>query len=305
MSRYLLQRLVQSVGALVALSLLMFVLLRLTGDPASAILGPDATRSDIANFQHAWGLDRPLWEQYVTYMAHAATGDFGLSFRSYQPALSLVLDRLPNTAKLVAGAMLVALVVSIPLGMAAGIFRNGPIDALATGIAVLGQAIPGFYLGIVLILVVGVQLRWLPTGGGSGIESLVLPVVALGLHLAGVLARLLRSSLIECLGTDYVRTARGKGLTETSVMARHVMKNAALPVLTVLGLQIGSLFGGAIVTENVFAYPGMGLLLSQAISHRDFAVLQAAVLMIGAVVIIVNLATDVAYSYLDPRIRYT
>ena len=304
MTTYIVRRLAYSAVALAVIASLMFVLLRLTGDPATATLGLDATPANIASFRREWGLDRPIWEQYGAFIAHIARGDFGVSFRSLQPALGLVLERLPNTVVLAFAAMLVTLLISIPLGTIAALRKDRPIDTAAMAFAVVGQSMPGFFLGIVLILIFGVQLRWLPVTGGQGLASLIMPAVALGVSGAGLVSRLLRSSLAEALRGDYVRTARSKGLDERVVLVRHALKNALLPVITVVGLQMGHLFGGAVIAEVVFSYPGIGLLLNTSIYNADFAVVQAAVTMIGAVVIGLNLLTDLAYAFVNPRIRY-
>lgn len=304
MTQYLLRRITYSVIALVVISSLMFVLLRLTGDPATATLGAEASPAAVEGFRREWGLDRPIWEQYAVFVSHVVRGDFGVSFRSLQPALTLVVERLPNTVQLAFAAMAVTLIIAVPLGIVAALKKDRPADAAAMSFAVVGQSIPGFFLGIVLILVFAVQLRWLPVAGGQGFASLVLPAVALGVSGAGLVSRLLRSSLAEAMRGDYVRTARSKGLSERVVLTRHALKNALLPVVTVLGLQMGHLFGGAVIAEVVFSYPGIGLLLNQAIFNADFAVVQAAVTMIGAVVIVLNLLTDLLYAFLNPRIRY-
>lgn len=304
MTQYLLRRITYSLIALVMIASLMFVLLRLTGDPATATLGAEASPAAVESFRHEWGLDRPVWEQYAVFVSHVVRGDFGVSFRSLQPALKLVVERLPNTVQLALAAMAVTLIIAVPLGTLAALKKDRPVDAAAMSFAVVGQSIPGFFLGIVLILIFAVQLRWLPVAGGQGFASLILPAVALGVSGAGLVSRLLRSSLAEAMRGDYVRTARSKGLHERVVLLRHALKNALLPVVTVLGLQMGHLFGGAVIAEVVFSYPGIGLLLNQAIFNADFAVVQAAVTMIGAVVIVLNLLTDLLYAFLNPRIRY-
>jgi len=304
MTQYLLRRITYSLLALIVIASLMFVLLRLTGDPATATLGAEASPAAVESFRSEWGLDRPIWEQYAVFVSHVVRGDFGVSFRSLQPALQLVLERLPNTVQLALAAMCVTLIIAVPLGIIAALKKDRPVDAAAMSFAVVGQSVPGFFLGIVLILVFAVQLRWLPVAGGQGFASLVLPAVALGVSGAGLVSRLLRSSLAEAMRGEYVRTARAKGLRERVVLTRHALKNALLPVVTVLGLQMGHLFGGAVIAEVVFSYPGIGLLLNQAIFNADFAVVQAAVTMIGAIVIVMNLLTDLLYAFLNPRIRY-
>lgn len=277
--------------------------MRLTGDPVFLLLPPDATQEQVDELREHLGLNDHILVQFSQFLRNAAVGDFGTSFRTGQPALQMVIDRIPATLELTAVAFVISILIAIPTGIISARFRNTFIDDMGRGFALLGQAIPSFWLGIMLILLFSVRLDWLPPFGRGGISHLVLPGITLGAYSAAILSRLLRSSLLEALGTDYIRTARAKGLTEKTVLITHALRNATLPVVTLLGMQIGTLFGGAVVTEYVFAYPGMGRLVLQAIGNRDFAVVQAFVVVITLVVIISNVVVDLLYAVLDPRIK--
>lgn len=304
MTSFLVRRLLQSFFVLVGVSLVAFLLIRLSGDPVVLLLGPDATPAQITELQRALGLDQPLWSQYAQFLSRAVQGDFGFSFRNNQPAMSLVLARAPATLSLAASGFLVALVLAIPTGILAATHRDGLLDAASRVLALLGQAVPSFWLGIMLILVFSVRLVWLPAFGAGGLDHLVLPGLALGAFSAAITSRLLRSSLLEVLSSGYIQVARAKGLRESTVVLRHALRNAAIPVVTVLGLQIGSLLGGSIIIEYVFSYPGVGRLVLDAISHRDYAVVQAFVVLLALVIASINLLMDLLYAALDPRITY-
>jgi len=282
---------------------LAFVALRLSGDPAATMLPGDASVDELRHLRHTLGLDRPLHVQYVAFLGGAVRGDFGESFRHQQPAFGLVLERLPATLELAFAALLLAVVVALPLGIIAALYRGRAVDMLAMGFAVVGQATPYFWMGIMLILVVSVELGWLPTSGRGGWPHLILPAVTLGTHFAASLARLTRTSMLEVLGQNFVTTARAKGLGEPRVVLAHALKNAAVPVVTLIGLQFGTLLGGAVVTETIFAWPGVGRLAVQSIFVRDYPVVQAGVLVLALVFVAINLAVDLLYGTLDPRIR--
>ena len=249
------------------------------------------------------GLGRPVPVQYLDFLSHAVRGDFGMSYSSHEPAMGNVLERLPATLRLTAAAVLFALLVSIPLGLVAAMNHNGWIDVAARFFAFLGQSMPVFLLGMVLILVFAVDLHWLPSSGAESWTSLVLPAISVGSFSAAVLARLLRSSLLEVLGQEYIRTAYAKGLRGRVVLTRHALKNAALPFVTMLGLQVGFLLSGAVVAETIFAYPGVGRLAVEAISRKDVPVIQSFVTVAAVIVIAANLIVDLAYTRIDPRIR--
>ena len=282
---------------------LVFVALRMSGDPAAAMLPGDASVEETIALRRTLGLDRPLYAQYASFLGSAVTGDFGTSFRHQQPAFELVLERLPATLELAFAALVLALVVALPLGILAAVYRGGAVDVAAMVFAVIGQATPYFWMGIMLILIVAVQLDWLPTSGRGGLDRLILPAITLGTHFAASLARLTRTSMLEVLGQNFVTTARAKGLGEGSVILGHALKNAAVPVVTLIGLQFGTLLGGAVVTETIFAWPGVGRLAVQSIFVRDYPVVQAGVLVLALTFVALNLLVDVLYGWLDPRIR--
>jgi ABC-type dipeptide/oligopeptide/nickel transport system permease component len=282
---------------------LVFAALRLSGDPAATMLPGDASVDELAALRRQLGLDRPLWLQYLQFLAGAVSGDFGTSFRHQQPALPLVLERLPATLELAGAALLLAVAVALPLGILAAIHRGRVLDVAAMAFAVVGQATPYFWMGIMLILVVSVELAWLPTSGRGGLERLILPAITLGTHFAASLARLTRTSMLEVLGQQFVTTARAKGLSEWSVVLGHTLKNAAVPVITLIGLQFGTLLGGAVVTETIFAWPGVGRLAVQSVFVRDYPVVQAGVFVLALTFVAINLLVDLLYGVLDPRIR--
>jgi ABC-type dipeptide/oligopeptide/nickel transport system permease component len=303
MFQYLVRKVFHTLFVAVGVVTLVFVALRLSGDPAATMLPGDATVDELAALRRTLGLDRPLYVQYVAFLGSAVRGDFGESFRHQQPAFGLVLERLPATLELAFAALLLALVVALPLGILAAVHRGRAADVLAMSFAVVGQATPYFWMGIMLILVVSVELAWLPTSGRGGWQHLILPAVTLGTHFAASLARLTRTSLLEVLGQNFVTTARAKGLAEGSVILRHALKNAAVPVVTLIGLQFGTLLGGAVVTETIFAWPGVGRLAVQSIFARDYPVVQAGVLVLALSFVALNLLVDLLYGALDPRIR--
>ena len=259
----------------------------------------------MAELNRQLGLREPLIVQYGLFLRSVAHGDFGQSFQYRAPALRVVLERLPATVQLTAAAMLVTIAAGVSLGIVTAVLRGTRYDVAGTILAVLGQSLPNFWLGIMLILLFGVALRWLPTSGFASWTSLVLPAVTLAAFPTALVARLTRSSMLEILNRDYVRTGRAKGLTEPSVVLRHALRNAAIPVLTVIGLQIGSLLGGAVITESVFAWPGMGKLIVDAIFFRDFPVVQTVLILSATVFVAINLLVDLLYTVIDPRIRYS
>ena len=303
MAQYLVRKLLHTALVAFGVVTLVFAALRLSGDPAATMLPGDASVDELAALRKELGLDQPLYLQYAKFLAGAITGDFGLSLRHQQPALELVMERLPATLELAFAALLLSVAVALPLGIVAAIYRGRLADMLAMGFAVVGQATPYFWMGIMLILVFAVELQWLPTSGRGGFERLILPAVTLGTHFMAVLARLTRTSMLEVLGQNYVTTARAKGLSEWVVILTHALKNAAVPVVTLIGLQFGTLLGGAVVTETIFAWPGVGRLAVQSIFVRDYPVVQAGVFVLAWTFVAINLAVDLLYGYLDPRIR--
>ena len=287
----------------VGVSLVVFALVHLSGDPVLLMVSSDAPPDVVATTRHALGFDRPLREQFADYVTRAARGDLGVSLRSSLPVATLIRQRLPATVELTLAALLIAVVVAIPAGIVCAVKRGSALDRLAMVGAVAGQAVPIFWLALLLIAFFGVYLRWLPVFGRGSLAHLVLPAVSLSTVILGRLARLVRSSMLEVLGQDYVRTARAKGVGEVRVLAGHALKNAAIPIVTLLGLQFAQLLGGAVVTETIFAWPGIGRLVVEAIFNRDFPVVQGVVLVVSLIFVAVNLLVDLAYAALDPRIR--
>jgi ABC-type dipeptide/oligopeptide/nickel transport system permease component len=303
---YLLKRLAGALGIVLGVALLTALLIHLVpGDPVELMLGESATAGDRAALRARLGLDRPLHQQLLGQLGRLARLDLGDSLYSRRPVSAVVAERLPATVELAVAALGVAAAVALPLGILAARHRGGLADSAAMGVALLGLSIPSFWLGPLLILLFSVVLGWTPVSGREGLASLVLPALTLGTGMAAVLARMLRSSLLETLSEDYVRTARAKGLSPAAVLRRHALRNAALPVVTVFGMQAGALFAGAVITETVFAWPGVGSLLVEAIQRRDFPVVQGCVLLISTTYVLVNAGTDLAYAWLDPRVLVT
>ncbi len=287
----------------VGVSLVVFGLVHLSGDPVLLMVSSDAPPDVVATTRHALGFDRPLHRQFTDYVTRAARGDLGVSLRSSLPVGTLIRERLPATVELTVAALLIAVAVAIPAGIVSAVKRGSALDRLAMVGAVAGQAVPIFWLALLLIAFFGVYLRWLPVFGRGSLAHLVLPAVSLSTVILGRLARLVRSSMLEVLGQDYVRTARAKGVGEVRVLTGHALKNAAIPIVTLLGLQFAQLLGGAVVTETIFAWPGIGRLVVEAIFNRDFPVVQGVVLVVSLIFVAVNLLVDLAYVALDPRIR--
>ena len=304
MTAFLVRRLVRTIVVLWGVTTIVFVVTRLSGDPIALIVPPEAPRAEIERVRAQFGFDRPLPVQYGIFIRRAVVGDFGQSIRQRQPAMRLAVDRLPATLQLAAWSFLFAVVVGVPLGIIAGVRPRSLWDNVTMTVAVVGQAVPTFYLGILLIIFVAVRLGWLPVGGRGDWKTLVLPVVTLGTYAMASIARLTRSAMLEVMSQDYVRTARAKGLSEWAVTLRHGFRNALIPIVTIMGLQFGTLLGGAVVTETIFAWPGLGLLAINGIGSRDYPVVQAAVFLAAVSFVIINLVVDLLYSQLDPRIRY-
>ncbi len=313
MGKYALRRLAQMVPALLLVSIAVFMIIHLIpGDPAKIIAGPNATDEQLEALTRQFGLDRPLWEQYVTWLGNALTGNLGHSFINNYPVNQMIALRVPATLELALAATFIAVIIAFPLGILAALRPGSFVDLLSTLFAALSFAVPGFWLAILLILFFSLRLQWLPPSGRPDFgdqpvehfKALIMPALTLGIALAAKLARYLRSAMLDVLDRDYVRTARAKGLHERVVIVRHVLRNALIPVITVLGLQTGDLLSGAIIVESVFAWPGVGRLTVQAIGWRDYALLQADVLYIVLAFMFINLLTDLTYGFFDPRIRY-
>ncbi len=305
MQRYVVRRLLQSVVVLVVLALVVFSLARVTGNPADLLLPEDATIEDRAHLLHALGLDRPWHVQLGVFLAGAVRGDLGTSIRYRQPAVDVFFERLPNTLTLVPIALAVAVIVAIPLGLLAAVYRGTLVDRITGTIAVLGIATPSFWLGVVLIYVFSVKLGWLPSARMGGPAHYVLPTITLSGFLVAGMTRLVRSSVLEVLDTEFVKLARIKGLSEMVVIWKHCLRNALIPVVTLFGVFFALMVTGAIVTETVFAWPGVGRLTYEAVIFRDYPLLQAVILLQATIVLAVNLGVDILYAYVDPRVRYS
>jgi peptide/nickel transport system permease protein len=303
MGRYIARRAIHGIIVLFGVSIIVFLLMHLAGDPVAVLLPLDTPPEQIEAFRREMGFDRPLPVQYFYFMSRAVTGDFGYSYHYRTDAMQIVLERMPATLKLTFAALFVALVVAVPAGIFAAL-RQGKISDMIVRMSVLlGQAVPGFWLALMLMLIFGVRLQWLPVSGSEGWQSLVMPALVTGSFSMATITRLLRCNLLETLGENYIVTARGKGLPERVITTRHALKNAAIPAITVIGLQMGWLLGGAVISEVVFAYPGMGRLAVTAIGYRDVPVIQAFVTVTAIIVVTINLSVDILYSWLDPRIR--
>jgi peptide/nickel transport system permease protein len=302
---FILRRGLLALLTIVGVTLLIFILVHAAGDPFKIMLaGTLATGADVRKIERELGYDAPLPIQYLRFLSGAFRGDFGLSLRYREPVTRLVLGRLPATLELAIAAMVVALVVGLPIGIISAIRQGTIVDRVGVALALLGQSIPLFWLGITLVLLLSVNLRWFPASGRGSLVQLVLPAVTLGTYPMGRLTRLVRSTVLEVIRLDYVRTANAKGLRQWTIIRRHILRNAMLPISTLLGLQFGALLGGAVVTESIFAWPGVGLLSLEAVTQRDLPLVQALVVIIGGIFIAINAAVDILYGYLDPRIRW-
>lgn len=305
MGHYLVGRTFQTVIVLAGALVFSFLLLRVVpGDPARLMLAEDATPDDIARMRHALGVDRPLPVQFGVYARQVLTGDFGESYRRNDPALTVTLGYLPATLRLAGAALLITVVVAIPLGIIAAWRKDSWVDSLVSFFALLGQSMPTFWLGIMLILLFGVRLHVLPTSGYGGIRNLILPAVTLAAAQVALVSRLMRSATLDVIRQDFVRTARAKGLREIRVYIGHMFRNSLIPVVTVLGLQVGNLLSGAIITETVFGWPGVGTLLVNSIAYRDYPVVQVMVVLSAVIFVTINLTVDLLYVFIDPRIAY-
>jgi peptide/nickel transport system permease protein len=304
MTTYILRRLALSAPVLVGITLVIFCAIRLLpGDPAIVMAGDLASGEYVDQLRHSMGLDKPVWIQYAIYLGNVAHGNLGRSTKSLRPVLAEIRDRYPYTIQLTVAGMLVAAVLGISAGAVSAARRDSVFDYGSMVVALFGVSVPIFWLGLILILLFSVNLRLLPAGGSGSLAHLVLPALTLGASAAGILARMTRASLLEVLGSDFVRTARAKGLRDTTVLLRHALPTAFVPVLTTLGLQFGSLLGGAVITESVFGWPGMGRLIVDAIAARDYPLVQGALMVFATSFALINVAVDVLYVLIDPRIR--
>jgi ABC-type dipeptide/oligopeptide/nickel transport system permease component len=301
---YLARRALGALWALIGVAIVVFLILHMTGDPASVMMPPEATKAEIEAFRHAEGFDRPLIVQFASFAAAAAHGDLGLSLRHQQPAMTLALQRLPATVLLASSAFLIVLFVGVPAGILSALRPRTWIDYVARIVALVGQSAPTYWIGLMLILFFAVRLGWFPASGIGDWHNLILPAATLGFFSTAKIMRLTRAAMLEVLAADYLRTARAKGLTFVRVTLWHGLRNALLPIVTQLGVELGTLLSGAIITETVFAWPGVGRLAVQAVFERDFPVVEAVVLIAATTFVLLNLVVDLLYAVLDPRIRY-
>ncbi len=305
MASYILRRLVEMVPTLLGVSIAVFLILRLVpGDPARLASGLEANEETILALRQQLGLNDPIHIQYERFITGLATGNLGRSIKNRQPVTEVLASRVPATLELAAASLLVAVVIGLSAGIVAALRRGSAIDTGSMLLALVGVSMPSFWLGLMLIFFFAVTLRWLPTSGSGGLQHLLMPAITLGTGSAAIIARMSRAGLIEALSHDYIRTARAKGLSQRIVVVRHALRNAMIPTVTVIGLQCGTLLAGSVVTETVFAWPGIGRLLVDSVALRDYPVIQAIVLLFALIFMVTNLLVDVSYALLDPRIRY-
>ncbi len=304
MPAYLARRALGALWALIGVAIVVFLILHLTGDPAAVMMPPESTRAEIDAFRHAQGFDRPLAVQFAWFAVSAAHGDLGLSLRHQEPAMGLAVQRLPATIVLAGAAFLIVALIGVPAGILSALRPRTWIDYGARSVALIGQSAPTYWIGLMLILLFAVRLGWVPASGIGDWRNLVLPAATLGFFSTAKIMRLTRAAMLEVLAADYLRTARAKGLTATRVALGHGLRNAWLPIVTQLGVELGTLLSGAIITETVFAWPGVGRLAVQAVFERDFPVVESVVLLTATIFVVLNLVVDLLYAVLDPRIRY-
>jgi ABC-type dipeptide/oligopeptide/nickel transport system permease component len=305
MLRFLLKRVLYIIPVLFGITIVVFFVMRLSGDPATLMLPIDAPKEAIEEFRKEHGLQGPLIIQYVRFVGKAIQGDFGKSIQFYYPAFNIFLERFPATIKLSLAAMALAILVGVPLGILAAVKKYTIFDNVARLLSQIGQSIPEFYLGIVLIILFAVTLRWLPTSGNEGLRSLIMPMIALSAYPAALLQRVTRACMLDVLNKDYIRTARSKGLPEKMIAYKHAFKNALIPLITLVFLRLGEMFGGTVVIETIFNWPGVGRLAVQAILSRDYPIVQVSVVIVAVVFVLLNLIGDILYSLVDPRVRFS
>lgn len=304
MQRYFLSKVGQSVLLLFGVLLLVFAMVRVTGDPATLMMSREASPEDIEEFRERMGFNDPMPVQFGRFMSGAIVGDFGNSLHFKTPAMPMVLERLPATVQLALTALIMAIIIALPLGLIGGFNPGSFLDNIGRFLALLGQSVPNFWLALILILYFAVKLQWFPSFGRDELKSVVMPALVLGLPVMGQIVRLTRSAVLEIRGEDFIRTARSKGLERKTIYSKHVFRNVAIPLVSVIGVQFGYMLGGSIYIETIFAWPGMGQLLEQSIGWRDFPLVQAIAIFTAVVVLGLNLLTDMTYAFIDPRIRY-
>lgn len=304
MWQFIAVRVLQAALTVLLVTVVVFVITRISGDPAKLLIPPEVPAEEVPRYREAWGLNEPLPMQYLKFVTNAATGDFGNSYRYDVPVADLVFRRLQSTAKLAVAAVVLTAAVAIPLGVAAAVYRGTALDALVRVLALAGQAIPSFWLGLILVLVFAIELNWLPATGDQNWKSLILPAITLSSFSMAAVARLTRSSMLDVLDSEYIKLVRAKGMPERTVIFKHALRNAAIPIITILGLQLGGLIGGSVLVETIFSWPGVGQLSVDAVFAADYAVIQAIVLLGSISFVAINLLIDVMYAVVDPRIRY-
>ena len=303
MGSYLLRRVIRAIVVVIGVSFISFAVLFLSGDPTDTMVGEDWTIEEVQKLRKDMGLDRPWIVQYLGYVSRAVRGDFGESLRYRQPVFELIMERVPATLELALVALVLSVVLALPLGILSASKRGSPYDHGGMIFALFGQSMPVFWLGLMLIMIFGVHLKWLPVSGRGGIEKLILPAITLATYSLARNTRVIRSSMLEVLGQDYIRTAQAKGLTDMVVVYAHALKNSLIPVVTIIGLEFGHLLGGAVIVETIFAWPGIGRLMIQAVYTKDFPLVQSSVTITALIFVSLNIAVDFVYSYLDPRVR--
>jgi ABC-type dipeptide/oligopeptide/nickel transport system permease component len=305
MLRFLLARLIRLTIVLVGVSLLSFLLLHLSGDPALSMLPPEATPQEVAKFRTLMGFDQPILVQYGQFLVKAVQGDFGRSLKFQLSSLEVIREFIPATLELSVYSMLVSILVAVPAGIASAVNRKSAMDSIFTALALLGQSIPIFFTGLILQIYFGVKWHMLPVSGWDSMSHMILPSITLGVWTAPVLVRLVRSAMVDVLSADYIRTARAKGMADTAVIYKHALKNAAIPIITVMGIQFGRLLGGSVITESVFAIPGLGKTVVDAIMFKDFPLVQASVFFLALVIVVLNFTVDLCYAWVNPQIRFS
>lgn len=303
MFRYIVKRLAQSVVAIIGITLVVFIVLHLSGDPVELLVPPSASRADMDRLREEMGFNDPLLVQYGRFLKGIAKGDFGMSYNYNEPALDVVMERIPATVRLTAVALAISLLMGIPAGIISAIKRNSRLDAFIRSLALLGQCLPAFWLGIMLIMLFSVKLKLLPTSGDDSWKSIIMPAFTMGVYTAATITRLLRSNMIEVMNKEYIDTAKAKGLEKRSVVMKHAFKNAFSSIMTVLGLQVASLLGGSAIVETVFAWPGIGRLAIQSITNSDFYVVETIVFMMAVAFVLINFIVDILYGVINPRIK--
>lgn len=304
MARYLAKRILQIIPVLLILTFIIFCLVYVAGDPVALMLPPEAGTEARESLRAALGLDKPFHEQFIIYITNLLHGDFGTSYEYNQDALQLVLERLPYSAQLAAVAFVASVILGVVLGIASAQYKDTPFDLLVSALSALGQAMPGFWVAIMLILLFSVNMKVLPVSGAGGFEHIILPATTLTIMTAAKIVPLIRSNMIEVMHQDYIRTAKSKGLKNSAIVFKHAFKNVLVPVITIVAMQIPTLMGGALITETIFAWPGLGMLIYRGVANLDMSVVQAGVLMVAFITILANLISDIAYCLIDPSIRY-